>query len=84
MKSNQRLKSPEFISSRSPTSKVKAIKTVEQILYELNSNDFINQMDLAELNLNNKQICDFFPQIKRLKQIKAIKLQKNNLTDFGL
>lgn len=60
---------------------VKQFKTPEEILIALASNDFINEIDLTDFHLTDREIFDFIKKAKSIRSVKAIKLQKNSLTD---
>lgn len=52
-------------------------------MISLATNDFINEIDLSELSLKDKEIKEFLHKAKNIRPIKAIKLQQNSLTDEG-
>lgn len=85
-----------FGRTRSPTQKrfgspdtfrssaIRQCKSPEEILIALASNDFINELDLTDFHLSDREIYDFIKKAKSIRSVKAIKLQKNHLTDEGL
>ena len=69
----RRFGSPDTM--RSPP--VRQFKTLEEILIALASNDFINEIDLTDFHLTDREIFDFIKKAKSIRSVKAIKLQKN-------